>query len=698
MALEPLELTKDNQSLARIVREHVAREETRLVYRRLMWLLAYNYLNGARRFDVLDPRVGVMQSHYLDKEGNLEFQSQDTLSAIDRVAGRLSAANLMPQVDRQGLSLEAIRERTIGQIIADSTVSEDQVDRVGPQFCHMLAALGSAGITGHVIDHQVVGLTADLEVIHPRELFPFPALGQDYTKTRGLLRQRVVPLSFLKKTFGRKIAENLDKIEWWTQHPAAPLQRTMTNDPGVGGSVTWNQGAGSMASAPGGKAELGNKVEDNQIGIVNIRELWLDGPRGTCSRYIVTSGDYTILDESYDDVEVYCPVGVARFIDTGTFHGAGLFDLLFSINRELERLLKSLFNNVRDIDKYGYIVMPAGSWNERSVLKEVGKGLRVVPYEPDVMGDNFKPFAVQPYNSGDMPGRVAQMAVERSTSLNPIKDLIEEKGRVDSAAGLAFLDEQIGASVTTATKSMRVAWGAMYRSVVQNAVRQITQSPRPLPVGRLTLDLAGAVIDMEKNEVSFPENPLPNVSRLAFSIRDAHPKSVAARKAEAVELMNLKTDTGMLIDGDTFRLFALKEGLDFAMYMDEHQAAWETVIRNSLVLYGDGQTPGQIVATPAEALPEFQLRVLTAFMGSPKMSMASPRVRDEFARYREFLMGAMSMVLPAAVPNPDDAAMLSQLGTPDGMPPGQGMGPLPPQQDPAMMQASGQQQPPLPLG
>ena len=193
--------------------------------------------------------------------------------------------------------------------------------------------------------------------------------------------------------------------------------------------------------------------------MANVRELWLDGPRGTCSRYIITCGNYTILDEDYSDVEVYCPVGVARFLENGSFYGAGMFDLLFGINRELERLLKSLFNNVRDTDRYGYLVMPAGSWNERAATKEIGKGLRVVPYEPDVMADNFRPFAVQPYNSGEMPGRVAQMAVERMTALNPIKDLVAEKGRVDSASGLQFLDEQINRAITTSSRNVERAFG-----------------------------------------------------------------------------------------------------------------------------------------------------------------------------------------------------------------------------------------------
>ena len=116
---------------------------------------------------------------------------------------------------------------------------------------------------------------------------------------------------------------------------------------------------------PGG----GASTDETKYSLVRIRELWLTGHRNTVTRYVVTSGDYVIVDEDYADVEVYCPIGIARFIETGSFYGAGLFDLLFSISREMEKLLKSLFNNIRDMDQYGILVLPQGQFNERAALQ-----------------------------------------------------------------------------------------------------------------------------------------------------------------------------------------------------------------------------------------------------------------------------------------------------------------------------------------
>jgi hypothetical protein len=112
-------------------------------------------------------------------------------------------------------------------------------------------------------------------------------------------------------------------------------------------------------------------------------------------------------------------------------------------------------------------------------------------------------------------------------------------------------------------------------------------------------------------------------------------------------------------DPEGLKLFALKEGLDFAMWMDEEKSAYESVIRNILLLYGDGQQTQQIVLTPHTCRPDLQLRVLSAFMANPIMSLASPAVQDAFKAYRESLISFMGQSLPAMVPNPDDVAIVN---------------------------------------
>jgi hypothetical protein len=643
MATDTYKLTRDRKALVQILERHAEREEGFLTYRRTIWLLAWYYLNGARRFDLFDPSTGLIRPHHLDKDGNMEFQSQELLSAIDRVAGRLAAMDVRPKVERKGMSLPAIRDRAVGQIILDAMVSEDQIDRVKTQFAHLFTALGSAGVVGHITDHPTIGLTTDFEVIHPKELYPFPSLATDYTKQRGIMREHVVPLDYLKSKYGRRIADNLSALEWWEAEAGDPSVDLEYSDDGLHSGYSYRSGA----TLPDGPAKT-------TYGLVNVKELWILGHQNTCTRYIVTSGDYLIDDLDFEDLEVYCPIGFARFIENGSFHGAGLFDLLFSIHREMERLLKSLFNNIRDTDKYGILVMPSGQWNERQMLRDIGRGLRVVPWEPDPMSEAFRPFPVQPVNLGDVPGKTAAFAKDLMASINPWRDIIAEKGRVDSASGLGFLDEQMSRMMSNPTRGMQQAFADCHRSVLNASTRALSEAPRPLPVQNLTLDLAGVVIDREAGTVDFQQNPLPTMSQLSVTIREVSPKSEVARKQEAIQLYGLEGFQDPL----AFKLFALKESLDFAMWLDEEKAAYETVIQNCLILYGDGVSTGRIIGTPHTSAPEAQLRVLSGFMTSPTMAVASPEVQDAFKMYRERLIDSMGMTLPSAIPNPDDLAML----------------------------------------
>ena len=643
-------LTTEPKALCMLIDQHLEREEVRLSARWLTWKLAYHYLQGARRFDVFDPTTGQISAHHLDEEGNMEFQSQELLSQIDRVSSQLASMDVRPMVSRAGSSLGAIKERSVAQIMADATVSRENVEKIHAQFANLVTTLGSCGITGHIEDHPTIGLTADYEIVHPRELFPFPSLGQDYTKQRGLVRRRTVPLGWLKDKFGRRISDNKEDLYWW-EAQAGDIP-TNEDDAGLSGGGTFGYSGGK------GSGGGGWNLEDTSVGLCRVEEVWLFGHRDMVRRYIIKSGEYVIYDSKndYRDLEVYCPIGMSRLMDNGTFHGAGLFDLLFSLHRQMELMLKSLFNNIRDADRYGIVVMPSGQFNQRSALKDVGRGLRVLSWEPDVVDSGFRPFNISPFNSGDIPGKTAAFAREMLSSLSPWQDLLREKGRVESATGLGFLDEKIKGLMSNATRSVDAAWSCAHRAVLAAVAREVSASKKPLQIHDLNLELAGAVIDLEKESISFDQNPLPRMSSMTVTIRETNPISPLVRKQEAVELYQLPG----FGDPQRFILFALKEGLDFAMDMESEKSAYESIVRTILVLFGNGEEAGEVILTPETASPDLQLQILSTFMSSPVMQVASPEVKDEFSRLKEFLLMSSGMALPQAVQNPDDIAMMMQ--------------------------------------
>ena len=526
MAIDIFKLPKGREELSLVIQRHVLREEDRLSYRRIQWIVAIAYLNGARRFDIWNPTTGQLRWSYTDEEGNLEYQSGSLLSAISKISGRLESFDLSPLIQQTGSSLPGIRERASAQIISDNVISLQQLDKVKRQFAHIFTTLGSCGITGHITDHPTIGITADLEVIHPVELMPFPSVGNDMTGVRGLLRQRWVSFETLKSLYpGRKWNEQLMDI--------AQIQAGAVMSP-PGDSVMLD--APALIHRDGDNPGPGAARSKDTMQIVKVRELWIEGVRETCARFIVSTGRFIITDQDLSDQEIYCPIGFSSFMETGTFHGAGVFDLMFPITREHERLLKSLFNNIRDTDRYGILVLPSGQINKNELLQDVGVGLRVMFWEPDAVAEGFTPFPIQPFNLKDIPGRVAVLAQQEAERINPLRDLLEEKGRVDSAQGLAIIDEVISQAITQPTNGIQIAFGTAYRGIVQKASSMLVSSPRPLLVTRLHRDLAGVVINPKDNTVDFTVNPLPNVGRLLFRVKEVNPRSRVARKAEALEL------------------------------------------------------------------------------------------------------------------------------------------------------------------
>jgi hypothetical protein len=120
--------------------------------------------------------------------------------------------------------------------------------------------------------------------------------------------------------------------------------------------------------------------------------------------------------------------------------------------------------------------------------------------------------------------------------------------------------------------------------------------------------------------------------------------------------------------------------------MEDYQNAYRSIVRSILTLYNDGETPGQIVMTPELTKPEFQTMILSSFMSSPQMQVASVDVVEAFQALLDTYRAWMGNVLPAGVPNPDDMVALNQGPIP-GMAPGQ----------PPMMAAPPMGPPPLSL-
>lgn len=647
MPANTVELPRNKESLVLTVNNHFDREFQRMQANYTMMRVIWHYLAGARNFKVIDLNNGTVKADIYDEEGKIDFQSSDLLRSIDRVVGYMKSYDLTNKVSGEGSSLSAIKDAAVGQAISDATFSTTDIERATDEFLNIYAAYGSCGIMAHVEGGLAngLGLTADVEVVHPSELVPFPSPGMDLSKVTGIGRQYFVPLSVLANKIGAKKASAwLKDMHAYKVEPGEDVKAMYGSEQNA-----WWTSESLLATSSAAADE-----SESAVVYVRLRELWLMGPRGTCTRKICVSGDKLIQDLDFSQVLAYCPIGFARFINNGTFHGAGMFHILFGLARNVERLNKSVFQQVTDMEQFGCLVLPQGGFNVNATLKTIGKGLKVLPWEPDPMDGGQKPFMIQPVNVGDSNTRTAVYAQQYYNSINPITDIIREKGRVDSGSGLSFLQEQVDRAMTNPTWGVIKAYGEMYKAALAAASRVLVEEPGALPVTRLTLDLAGAKIDWENNTVEFPNNPLPSISRLMCRPRLAQQKSKAQRKAESIEYMKLGINDPM-----RFFIKSIEENWDLPMWLDDYENAYKTFTRNVLTLYNDGQTPGLLVENPAFVKPEVQAMLCKAFLASPKVAVASVRVQKALIEYYDFLVQQSGRTLPDGLPyNPDDLAAL----------------------------------------
>lgn len=656
---EQINLPTKKRDLALVIDRHATREMTRCMPMYTLWRLAYYYMKGYRRFDTFSPNTGRVEAYIADDDGKLGFQSQKMLTMINEVADTLGEMDVRPAIARSDDSLTSIKDRAVTQILADAITPESHLDEVKSDFMYNFVTYGMCGLTGDITTSRDIGLTASYTAIHPRELLPFPSQSEDFTKSQGLMRQRTIPLDVLVDKLGSSIKSDkvMNQLEVYEIDIGEAYHDPYSYGSDQNGPWGSLHHAFDEDAAPYGSKHVGKKGKQCMYG-VRVREVWMHEARDTVRRYSAASGEYLLEDLDYRGNEPPRTIGYGRFLNNGTWHGAGLFHVLFSMHREFEKLLRDLFQNIREVDKYGVLVMPAGEFNERNLLREIEGGPKVISYRQDAMYDqsSFKPFGIEPHNSGEIPGKAALLADGLLRQLNPIADLAANKGRVDSASGLQMLEEEGRKKLRRPLKEASRAFGTVHRYLTGKAIFESIANDQPFPVSKLRTEMAGAVVNFKDETVRLSENNIPRIHRLTFTVRDEAPRNREVRKQNAMNIARDYFAEDGVTDTDALKLWLISQGHDVEMWLEEEKAAYHTVVRNILMLYGDGDQNEQVIVSPHTAKPALQLRVLQAFMAGIEFNRASPRVQNDFVMYRQQLMAFMGNVLAGAVRNPDDYA------------------------------------------
>lgn len=661
-----LERLNDRQ-LAVLLQSHVNRERWRQSVRRGRWFFGLHYLDGYRMFQMRDRFGTVIDTFEFEgKESDKNkgrkrrpFKTGTLVKQLNDAIGAVASLDLRPKIERQDKSLRGLREAAMARVVANATINEQEVETTKALYSLYLSTFGCVGLQVGVVEDDRVGLMQDVEVVHPMECFSWPSVSSNLADMRGIVRHRFIPLADVKARWSG-VPSDVGKMEYYTRE----MGYLSPNDVDLDAAQRSREShALPSRVVQSGRGNITMDDTDTEEILIGVTELYVTGLNGMLDYYAATSGETTFVRQNLTGVPTYCPLVWTRFLETGGFYGVGMVDLLWSQIREFEEMVERFSKNIRDQDRYGMVVLPHGVIHERMMFQNTGAEYKIamVSPEPGLNGERpFQPQQLMPVNSREMGASAAAMLQQNIQADSPGTDLLARKGRAESAAALGLLQREGNKTMNVPMQATRNAWAALWRAGLDATMKLLVLEPRELPVHRFTLDLVGASIDFAEGVVKFEDNLLPDFSRLLVTTEDASPTNDLVTKQEAIELFNIYKDP------ERFMRYAAKSGLTWAMDLDEYLTAVEAVHTNILMLYQDGETPGQVILNPHTVLPDKQLTELLNFMAGPAMRVATPLVQSMFHQYAEYLKVQMGMMLPEGLPDPYGE---EQDGPPQGMPP-----------------------------
>lgn len=651
-----ISLPKSKAALTSAIDIFVDEAEARYLPKFLQMALAYLYVQGHRDLKVANLHTGDILMNRIDWEtGRKRFIDNRVQTKYNRAVEHLMKLDFSPVVEAEEVGLSAVRERASAQVIIDAISDVGTTDAYKQQVAECAPLYGGVGTLGSVAQHKVIGFGADYEVVPPWNIFPMPLSGMNLNSDlSGIMLRRFKTMDWMKETYGKRVTRHRNEMDVWTTNPGVhSVLSSIDQDTAMNIRSLGN---------PGGIRQRG--AEEVAEEICELREIWMYGPLGTVSRYIVVCGDWVIEDQDLTNEVSYCPLHYARYRNDGTFHGIGIPGVLMPLAIEAETLLSHLFEYASDIDRFGFIFFP-DTMVDLQQLKKGPHGLIVGRYDPDLTG-SARPYHVPPPAPTDVPGRVAVTAKDLMNEMVADPEILQgdAPGRVESPTALAMLNDAANAAVATGSDNVARAKGHTDRYLVHEVSKQLAAAKdRRFPIKNLDVSLVGSVISggRETGEslgMTFSNNPLPTVSRLRFSIKEKRPRLREARRQEVA----LAFTQGRL-DSVEFKIINFRENLGLPMDARIIANSLRSATLNALLLFNDGQQAGEAITQHDLAGDHsITLHILNELMSMPEFLLAGAEVQGAFVTWKQDEMRLLGQFLPGDTPPVDEAAAIFDRG------------------------------------
>jgi hypothetical protein len=671
-----LELPTREDELVDALERELLPGETECNVHMVSWKVIDAYLSGVRKFKVMDRWAGNVEVAWENSRGELNFRFEEVVRQYLTECGRFMKMDISPVAAKKGESLDSLRKASIANAALASLAGKMPKDKFKRKVVIPFLKYGTVGISHYETgDPEMPDI---IEVVPARQLRGLPAYVDGVDNLMGIARVRWVPMGWLvdkmKAVFDYKIKED-------------PWTRLRATDVPWGATPPGQQSYDKVAGAgydPGGMAPVrrqdllitqydDSKSRSKKDGraYVKLEEVYIyDDSQEFVARYIVKAGDVIMVDENFEKkgVKVVCPLHVARHTDIGRMFARGFVHPLIPFNDQVEKMFASLFKNVRELDTFGTLFIPGASGID---LKRWRTGVRpkVEKFDPDPLNPGGQPFTLGPHNSGTMPAKLADIALQQMQRLANQGPYYqgETSGRIDSAAGLGFLFNTGNIALGLPTHGMADALAGAYARMLQVAKDRLGPGDT---IELATIDdaVAGVIIDPTSGLMELSNNPLPNPWEVEVNIKDRVPRDRNVRKEELKELFGLQ-----LVDPTRFWIAALEENLDFPGANKEIWETWRKATWQIIVLFRDGKTPGPRVTGEHTQNAEIQLMAVQQFMNKIEFALASVPVREAFEQWKIELEILSGQNFPVGMAPPEDIAAQAMGAMQRGEIPGAGV-------------------------
>ena len=649
------------------------------------------YLAGHRKFRVTDRYSANLSIAFENSKGELNMRYEEIVRLYLNEVGRFMKMEILPTATKKGESLGALRKASIANATLGALAAPLPMNQIKRQTIIPFLKHGTVGL-----NHIETGLFHQpdmIEVVPSRQLRGIPAWVDGCGNLMGIARKRWVPLGWLKtrmkEVFDKKLDTRRAEMDMnardvpWGGVPPDQVEHYPRGEGsrGTGGVQTFRKSdlIGTNISGYGRDyRDAGAPRKDGRM-YVPLEEIYIYDDSGVfVSRFIIKVGDKVLLDENFEKqkVQVLCPLHVARHTDIGKMFARGFVAPLMPMNDQIEKMLSSLFKNVAELDMFGTLFIPGSSGIDIKRWR-TGPRPRAEKYEPDPLSPNLQPMVLQPATSGKLPAQVAQIASEAMEKLSGQGPIFQGQtsGRVDSAAGLGFLFNTANIALALPANGLAEAFAGVYARMLQAAKDRLGPG-QTIEIATIDDAIAGVIIDPQTGHLRLAENPIPDPWLVNIDIRDRAPKDREVRKQELKELFGMG-----LVDPTRFWIAALEENLDMPGAPKELWETWRKATWQIIMLFRDGETPGDIDIGEHTQQADIQLIKLQEFMSKIEYSLASEAVREKFETWKIDLEILAGQRFPSALPPPEEIAVqeaaggqqrpgVPQLNIPPGIAPG----------------------------